>query len=100
MTAEQNRRLLGNHMLWSLVPFPFLYLILPPFWILGAVVALILITRPSVNLNLPLWAMNVIGVGIIVAVAIAGGLRVGPLRPLGHLLLLLTAVRVVVVVDR
>ena len=100
MTAEQYRRLLGILMLWSIVPFPFLYIILPPFWILGAVVALILITRPSVILNLPLWAMNVIGVGIIVAVAIAGGLRVGPLRPLGHLLLLLTAVRVVVVVDR
>jgi transglutaminase-like putative cysteine protease len=100
MTAEQYRRLLGILMLWSIVPFPFLYIILPPFWILGAVVALILIARPSAHLNLPLWAMNVIGVGIIVAVAIAGGLRVGPLRPLGHLLLLLTTVRVLVVVDR
>jgi len=100
MTAEQYRRLLGILMLWAIVPFPFLYIILPPFWILGAVVALVLIARPALHLNIPLWAMNVIGVGIIAAVAIAGGLRVGPLRPLGHLLLLLTTVRVLVVVDR
>ena len=37
---------------------------------------------------------------IVAAVVAAGGIRVGPLRPLGHLLLLLTAVRAIQVSDR
>ncbi len=100
MTVAEYRRLLGLLLLWASVPLPFLYIVLPPFWLLTSAIALLLSLRPTLKLRLSSGALNVIGVGIIVAVAFAGGLRVGPLRPLGHLLLLLTAVRALVVVDR
>ncbi len=100
MAVEEYRRLLGILLLWALVPFPFLYIILPPFWLMPAAVGLLLVVRPSVNLRLSQTALNLIGVGIIVAVVAAGGMRVGPLRPLGHLLLLLTSVRSLLVTDR
>jgi hypothetical protein len=100
MSVEEYRRLLGILLLWALVPFPFLYIILPPFWLAATAVGLVLAVRPSVNIRLSQTALNLIGVGIIIAVAVAGGLRVGPLRPLGHLLLLLTSVRSLMVTDR
>jgi len=100
MAVKEYRRLLGILLVWALVPFPFLYIILSPFWLVPAVVGLVLVLRPSVKLRLSPTALNLIGVGIIVAVVAAGGLRVGPLRPLGHLLLLLTSVRALMVTDR
>ena len=100
MAVEEYRRLLGVLLLWALLPFPILYIILPPFWLMPAAVGLLLVVRPSVNLRLSQTALNLIGVGIVVAVVVAGGLRVGPLRPLGHLLLLLTSVRSLLVTDR
>jgi len=100
MSVEEYRRLLGILLLWALVPFPFLYIILSPFWLATATVGLVLAVRPSVNLRLSQTALNLIGVGIIIAVVVAGGMRVGPLRPLGHLLLLLTSVRSLMVTDR
>jgi hypothetical protein len=100
MTVDGYRRLLGVLLLWVLLPLPFLYIIMPPFWIVAAVVGLYLCLRPSSRPQLSGTVLNLIGVGIIIAVALAGGLRVGPLRPLGHLLLLLTSVRVLVVSDR
>ena len=100
MPVEEYRRLLGILLLWALVPFPFLYITLPPFWLATAAVGLVLAVRPSVNLRLSQTALNLIGVGIIIAVVVAGGMRVGPLRPLGHLLLLLTSVRSLMVTDR
>jgi hypothetical protein len=92
--------LLGFLFLWALLPFPFLYILLPPFWLAAAVVALFMLLRPSATLRPSGVVLNLIGVAIIVAVAVAGGMRVGPLRPLGHLLLLLTTVRVAMVSDR
>jgi len=100
MTVADYRRLLGLLLLWALAPLPFLYIIQPPFWLLTAAIGLLLSLRPTMRLRLSIRALNVIGVVIIVAVVFAGGLRVGPLRPLGHLLLLLTAVRALLVVDR
>jgi len=100
MSVEEYRRLLGILLLWALVPFPFLYIILPPFWLATAAVGLVLVVRPSINLRLSQTTLNLIGVGIIIAVVVAGGMRVGPLRPLGHLLLLLTSVRSLMVTDR
>jgi len=100
MAVEEYRRMLGVLLLWALLPFPILYIILPPFWLMPAAVGLLLVVRPSVNFRLSQTALNLIGVGIIVAVVAAGGLRVGPLRPLGHLLLLLTSVRSLLVTDR
>jgi len=100
MTVESSRRLLGVLFLWALLPFPFLYIITPPFWLAAAVVGLFLSLRSSTILRPSGIVLNLIGVAIIVAVVAAGGIRVGPLRPLGHLLLLLTAVRLVMVVDR
>jgi len=99
MTVESYRRLLGILFLWALLPFPFLYIIMPPFWLAAAAVGLFMSLRPSVKLRPSGIVLNLIGVAIIVVV-IAGGMRVGPLRPLGHLLLLLTSVRVLMVVDR
>jgi hypothetical protein len=100
MTVAEYRRLLGLLLLWASVPLPFLYIVLPPFWLLTSAIALLLLLRPTMRLRLSSGALNVIGVVIIVAVVFAGGLRVGPLRPLGHLLLLLTAVRAFLVEDR
>lgn len=100
MSVENDRRLLGIVFLWSLLPFPFLYIALPPFWLAAAAVALVTGLRPSLRPRLSGLVLNLIGVGIIFAVVAAGGIRVGPLRPLGHLLLLLTSVRVLLVSDR
>jgi hypothetical protein len=100
MSVESDRRLLGILLLWALLPFPFLYIVLPPFWIAGAAVGLYMVLRPTATPRPSGLVLNLIGVGIIAVVVVAGGLRVGPLRPLGHLLLLLTSVRVVLVTDR
>jgi len=100
MTVESYRRLLGILLLWALLPFPFLYIVQPPFWLAAAAVGLLLVLRPTFNLSLSRTALNLVGVGIIVAVAAAGGMRVGPLRPLGHLLLLLTSVQSLLITDR
>jgi len=100
MTLESYRRLLGILFLWALLPFPFLYIIMPPFWLVAAAVGLFMSLRPAARLRPSGLALNLIGVAIIVFVAVAGGMRVGPLRPLGHLLLLLTSVRMLMVVDR
>ena len=88
MTVDSSRRLLGVLFLWALLPFPFLYIITPPFWLAAAVVGLFLSLRSSTILRPSGIVLNLIGVAIIVAVVAAGGIRVGPLRPLGHLLLL------------
>jgi transglutaminase-like putative cysteine protease len=100
VTLESNRRLLGVLFLWALLPFPFLYIIMPPFWLIAAAIALVMCLRPSWTFRPSGLALNLIGIAIIVAVVVAGGIRVGPLRPLGHLLLLLTSVRLVMVSDR
>ena len=100
MTVESYRRLLGVLVLWALLPFPFLYIITPPFWLAAAAVGLFMSLRSSTMFRPSGIVLNLIGIAIIVAVVAAGGLRVGPLRPLGHLLLLLTSVRVLMVADR
>jgi hypothetical protein len=100
MTVESYRRLLGILLLWALVPFPFLYIITPPFWMAAAAVGLLASLWPSMKLRPSGLILNLIGIVIIFVVVSAGGMRVGPLRPLGHLLLLLTSVRVLMVVDR
>ncbi len=100
MTAAQYRRLLGALMVWSVVPLPFLYIILPPFWLLAGAVGLVLFMRPGLKIRFSATVLNVLGLVILVIVLAVGGLRVGPLRPLGHLLLLLTAVRALAVTDR
>jgi transglutaminase-like putative cysteine protease len=100
MTANGYRRLLGVCLLWALAPFPFLYIVTPPFWLAAAAVGLFMTLRPTVRPKPSVLILNLIGIAIIVAVIAAGGIRVGPLRPLGHLLLLLTSVRVLLVSDR
>lgn len=100
MRKEEYRRLLGTLLLWALLPFPFLYIILPPFWFVAAGVGMFLVARPSKKVELSPLVLNLIAVAIIIIVVIVGGLRVGPLRPLGHLLLLLTSVRALVIRDR
>ena len=100
MKVSDYRRMLGTLLLLAVAPLPFLYIILPPFWLVAAAAGLLLVLRPTFNLRLSGVVLNLVGVGIIVAVVLAGGLRVGPLRPLGHLMLLLTTVRAVGVTDR
>lgn len=94
------RRLLGWLLLWALLPLPFLYIVLPPFWLIAGAAAVVLVLRPERVFRPPTLVLNLVGVVILVAVLVAGGLNVGPLRPLGHLLLLLTSVRVLMVSDR
>jgi hypothetical protein len=100
MTAAQYRRLLGGLVAWSVVPLPFLYIILPPFWLVAGAVGLLLAVRPTAKIRMSTGLLNILGIVILVVVLAVGGLRVGPLRPLGHLLLLLTAVRALSVTDR
>ncbi len=98
-SSRQIHLLIGGLLLWSLAPFPFLYIVLPPFWLLAGAVGLWRILRPDAVWQPSRLTLNVLGIAILLAVIVAGGLRVGPLRPLGHLLLLLTAVRVATVND-
>ncbi|MCK5379066.1 MAG: DUF3488 domain-containing protein, partial [Acidobacteria bacterium] len=91
--------LIGGLLLWSLAPFPFLYIVLPPFWLVAGAVGLWRIGFPEAVWRPSRMTLNIVAVVILLAVIAAGGLRVGPLRPLGHLLLLLTAVRVATVND-
>jgi transglutaminase-like putative cysteine protease len=93
------RRLAGVLLAWSVLPFPFLYIVMPPFWLAAAAVAGLLLAAPGRRLELSKTTRNVLGIVILVAVVAAGGLQVGPLRPLGHLLLLVTSVRAVSVAD-
>jgi len=87
-------------MVWSVVPLPFLYIILPPFWLLVGAVGMVLVIRPGLKIRFSAAILNLLGIVILVIVFVVGGLRVGPLRPLGHLLLLLTVVRALAVSDR
>ncbi len=100
MNAREYRRLLGLLLLWATVPLPFLYIVLPPFWLVAMAVGLLVVVRPDFELRLSGFALNAVGFLILIVVVAAGGLRIGPLRPLGHLLLLLTSVRLVTIGDR
>ena len=93
------RRFAGGLLLWSLVPFPFLYVLSAPFWLAAAAVGLWRFWRPERVWRPSRLLLNLLGVAILAAVISAGGFSVGPLRPLGHLLLLLTAVRVATLDD-
>lgn len=94
------RRQLGWLLLWALLPLPFLYIILPVFWLIAGAVGVFLVLRPESVFRPSKTILNLVAVAILVAVVAAGGLNIGPLRPLGHLLLLLTSIRVLVVDDR
>lgn len=100
MTPVEYRRLIGLLLLWVLLPLPFLYIVLPPFWLTASAVGLLACLVPARQVRLPGWALNALAIVIVVIVVMVGGLRIGPLRPLGHLLLLLTSVRVLVARDR
>jgi transglutaminase-like putative cysteine protease len=94
------RRQLGWLVMWALVPMPFLYIVLPPFWMIAGAAGIFLVLRPEKVFRPSKTLLNIAAVAIVVVVAMAGGLNIGPLRPLGHLLLLLTAVQVLLVHDR
>ena len=94
------RRQLGWLLLWALLPLPFLYIIIPVFWLIAGAAGVFLVLRPESVFRPSKTILNLAAVAILVAVVAAGGLNVGPLRPLGHLLLLLTSIRVLVVDDR
>lgn len=100
MNGPLHRRLAGLLLLWAVLPLPFLYIVMPPFWLTAGAVGLYLAVRPSSGVRLSPTVQNLLAVVIVVAVLIAGGVRVGPLRPLGHLLILLTSVRCLMVFDR
>lgn len=95
-----SHRQLGWLVLWALVPLPFLYIVLAPFWMITAAAGIFLVLRPEKIFRPSRTLLNLTAVAIVAVVAVAGGLGVGPLRPLGHLLLLLTAVQVLLVHDR
>ena len=91
--------LAGGLLLWSLAPFPFLYIVLPPFWLAAGAFCLWRVGFPDAVWRPSRLTLNLIAITILLMVIAAGGFRVGPLRPLGHLLLLLTAVQVGTVND-
>jgi len=87
------RRLAGVLLLWVLLPLPFLYILLAPFWMLGMLVAGWRILDPERPWRPSGLILNLTAVIILLLVLGAGGLHVGPLRPLGHLLVLLTTLK-------
>lgn len=99
-TDTSYRRLAGLLLLTALLPMPFLDVVLAPFWMAAAAAGAWLVARPSRPLQLSVLAQNGLAVVILAVVVAAGGVRLGPLRPLGHLLLLLAALRGLQVADR
>ncbi len=93
------RRLAAMGLLLGLAPLPFTGIVLPPFWVVAAVAAVGAFVRRR-PLKLSNRVMNVLAVVFVVTVLAAGGWRVGPLRPLGQLLVLLAGLRVLTVGDR
>ncbi len=93
------RSLAALAFLWAVLPLPFSGIVAPPFWLaaLAAGTAALVGRRPLVFST---RAQNLAGMAFVAAVLAAGGWRVGPLRPLGHLLLLLAGLRVLGVGDR
>jgi len=101
VTADRSyRQLAGLLLLTSILPMPFLYIVMPAFWLVAAAVGTVLLVRPGRSLRLSPLLQNGLAIVIVASVVAAGGARLGPLRPLGHLLLLLAAVRAVQVADR
>ncbi len=100
MTAHR-RRLAAAALVWALLPLPFVGLVLPPFWLTAAAAAVLAWSRAGRGVRrLGPGVQNVLAVAMVLAVLAAGGLRVGPLRPLGHLLVLLAALKTTQVADR
>jgi hypothetical protein len=97
--ARSHRRMLGALFLWCLVPLPFVYILMPAFWFTAALVGLWRLVQAEKVWKPGAWIQNGIGLVVLAAAIAAGGLAVGPLRPLGHLLVLLTAARVAMVDD-
>lgn len=94
------RRRAALLLLWALLPLPFLYIILPPFWMLGALVCLWRVLDADRRWSPSNALLNVLAVVSLLLVVAAGGLRIGPLRPLGHLLILLSTLKMVQVDGR
>lgn len=93
------RRLAAGLLLWALIPLPFTGIVAPPFWVAAAIAAIAALRRQDPFMPSP-RVLNLLGVAFVLLVLAAGGWRVGPLRPLGHLLLLLAGLRVLTVKDR
>jgi len=93
------RRLASGLLLWALLPLPFTGVTAPPFWAAAAVAAGVAIFRRR-PLEPSRKMLNLLGFAFLLLVLAAGGWRVGPMRPLGHLLLMLAGLRVLMVKDR
>ena len=47
-------------LLWAVVPLPFLYIVLPPFWLLAMALGLFVVLRPDFELRLSGFALNAV----------------------------------------
>lgn len=98
--AREHRRLLGVLLAWAILPLPFTGITRIEFWLPAALTSVWLLALPGRVLRLGAVGQNLAALAVLGAVLAAGGMNVGPLRPLGHLVLLLAAVRVLLVADR
>ncbi len=95
------RRLAAVLTVWSILPISLTGVMLPSFWLAPVAAAVVVFVRcDRGGVVLPHWLQNLLGLVIVTLVVLTGGWAVGPLRPLGHLLLLLHTVCLVMIVDR
>ena len=60
------RRQLGWLLLWALLPLPFLYIILPVFWLIAGAAGIFLVVRPETVLRPSKTVLNLVAVAIFV----------------------------------
>jgi hypothetical protein len=74
VTADRSYRQLAGLLLTSLLPMPFLYIVMPAFWLVAAAVGTMLWCDPG-SLRLSPLVQNRLAIVIVAAVVAAGGAR-------------------------
>lgn len=93
MSELERQRWLAGFSLLAAVPLPLTGVAAWPFVLPYAAAATWVLSSRRVVEPLPVWFENVAAPLVLAAVAVAGGMRFGVLRPVSHLALLVAAIR-------